>query len=386
MRGMIRDMLFYHASQFTVAAMKVRQARNLLDFLGKATSKDNTAYAHLLRGELESFRRSSDSYLYHEHLEEHNEPIYFYQFAERAAAAGLKYLGEADLRVMVPGNFPPEIENVLQMLAQDMIHLEQYMDFLRNRMFRQTLLVHKNATPNYQLKWEQLRAFHVGSPARMRSEGATGGARGDGEAAVAPPAPLDSDSPLLFETPEGITLQSREPIVKAAMVVLSEIWPGNMRFGDLVEAARKKLAATGAEPTDERKQAEGLGQAILQFHASAGSSLVELWFDPPTFEWTAGEKPQASALAREQAKTKSRVTNRRHESVNLGDFERQLLGKLDGTRDRATLVQELSKLADGQNSGPQEAPGSSWTMAEIVEKQLAMMGRSALLEAPAPIP
>jgi len=75
MRGMIRDMLYYHAQQFTVPAMKIRQARNLLDFLGKATSKDNTPYAHLLRAELESFRRSADAYLYHEHLEEHNEPI-----------------------------------------------------------------------------------------------------------------------------------------------------------------------------------------------------------------------------------------------------------------------------------------------------------------------
>ena len=82
MRGMIRDMLYYHAQQFTVAAMKIRQARNLLDFLGKATAgrvarewQVDSAYAHLLRAELESFRRSADAYLYHEHLEEHNDPI-----------------------------------------------------------------------------------------------------------------------------------------------------------------------------------------------------------------------------------------------------------------------------------------------------------------------
>jgi SAM-dependent methyltransferase len=42
MRGMIRDMLQYHASQFTTPAMKVKQARNLLDFLGKAVSQPKT--------------------------------------------------------------------------------------------------------------------------------------------------------------------------------------------------------------------------------------------------------------------------------------------------------------------------------------------------------
>lgn len=36
--------------------------------------------------------------------------IYFHQFAERAAARGLHYLGEADMRSMVPGNVPPDIE------------------------------------------------------------------------------------------------------------------------------------------------------------------------------------------------------------------------------------------------------------------------------------
>ncbi len=166
MRGLIRDMLYYHAKQFVEPAMRVKQARNLLDFLAKASTKDEGPYGRLLRQELEAFHRSADSYLFHEHLEEHNEPIYFYQFAERAAAKGLRYLGETDLRVMVPGNYPPEIANVLHMLAQDNIHLEQYMDFLRNRMFRQTLLCHDNVQPNYGLRWQQLRGFYVASPAR----------------------------------------------------------------------------------------------------------------------------------------------------------------------------------------------------------------------------
>lgn len=39
MRAMVRDMLRFHAEQFASAAMKVKQARNLLDFLAKSVER-----------------------------------------------------------------------------------------------------------------------------------------------------------------------------------------------------------------------------------------------------------------------------------------------------------------------------------------------------------
>ena len=114
--------------------------QELARFLARSAAEQVTPYGLLLRDELQLLERAPDSYVLHEHLEEVNEPLYFYQFAERAAAKGLQYLGEADVRAMAPANFPPEVQDVLRMLAADMLHLEQYMDFLRNRTFRQTLL------------------------------------------------------------------------------------------------------------------------------------------------------------------------------------------------------------------------------------------------------
>src|SRR5262249_50623606 len=146
-------------------------------------------------------RRSRDAYLFHEHLEEVNEPIYFHQFAERAAAHGLRYLGEADLTVMAPGNFPPEVASVLRVLSADLLHLEQYMDFLRNRMFRQLLLCRRALTPNSALRPEQLTAFHVASPARP----------------VAAKPDIHSNEYEKFAGRDGVTLNARDPIVKAAM-------------------------------------------------------------------------------------------------------------------------------------------------------------------------
>jgi methyltransferase-like protein len=349
----------------------VRQARNLLDFLAKSVGKENTPYSLLLQGELESVRRSSDSYLYHEHLEDVNEPVYFYQFAERAAAHGLKYLGEVDLRVMVPGNYPPEVENVLQMLAQDHIHMEQYMDFLRNRMFRQTLLCHKNLNPNYALRGEQLTAFHIASPAR----------------AVADKPDICSTEAEKFETPDGITLNSREPLVKAAMMELAEVWPHALAFKTLLAKARERLQAAGQkEPAELNEDTRSLGQALLTFYATASTSLVELSLNPPKFTTRISERPIASPLARLQAQKGGKVTNYRHESVFLGEFERHLLRLLDGKHSRGELLEALAELvAKGELTV--EKDGESVTageglrnlLAQGVKQQLPRFARSALL-------
>ena len=67
----------------------------LLKFLVEA-APDDGAYGQLLREELSVLKDRDDSYLFHEHLEVNNTPLYFYQFAERMSAARLRYLGEAD--------------------------------------------------------------------------------------------------------------------------------------------------------------------------------------------------------------------------------------------------------------------------------------------------
>src|SRR5262249_35007457 len=157
---------------------------------------DSNPYGLFLRSELELLQRHSDYYLLHEHLEDNNLPVYFFQFIEQAQAQGLRYLGEADISVMVPGHFPPEVAGVLQRLSADLLHLEQYMDFLRNRMFRQTLLCHADHEPRYHLKPECLVDFHVAAPVRP----------------TAPSPNLHSTEFEQFDSPTGVTLSSRDPI------------------------------------------------------------------------------------------------------------------------------------------------------------------------------
>ena len=48
---------------------------------------------------------------------------------------------------MLTSHFPAPVAETLERISPDLLHLEQYMDFVRNRQFRQTLLCHADLRP-----------------------------------------------------------------------------------------------------------------------------------------------------------------------------------------------------------------------------------------------
>ena len=170
-RMAIREMLCYHTAHLTDPAQRIRQARALMGFLAKSIPSQETAYGAMVRQELALLQRTPDTYLLHEHLEEHNEPLYFHQFAQRAMARGLQYMAEAQIIAMLPSRFGPETEKTLTEISPDLLHMEQYMDFVRNRMFRQTLLSHAELKLAHPLRAEAVTQFFVASKAKPQSPG-----------------------------------------------------------------------------------------------------------------------------------------------------------------------------------------------------------------------
>ena len=94
-----------------------------------------------------------------------NDPIYFHQFVERAAKHGLQYLAESDLPAMMPVHLPAEATGLLNQLAGDVIHLQQYLDFLKNTRFRQSLLCHQGREIDKARHPERLFDLLVSTPA-----------------------------------------------------------------------------------------------------------------------------------------------------------------------------------------------------------------------------
>ncbi len=361
MRGMIRDMMRFHALRFESSDTRVKQARALLDFLTQSAPNDGGAYSTLLRSELEQLRHQADHYLYHEHLEDTNDPLYFHQFAALAEKHGLRYLGESRLTTMVSGNFTPEVQKTLQVVANDQVQAEQYMDFVRNRTFRETLLVKADVVPNWAINPEAIHALYVTTTRRTAEDA------GD----------VRSAATVQYQTKSGMVLSTSSPELKAAMRILAERWPATVSFPDLNRAVNEMLGTSGDD-----KQTLALG--LLNTYLAA--DLLDLYAAPIAAP-IAGEMPVALAVARALLGAgMSLVANRRHEMYRPTDFDLRLIPLLDGTRDRAELLEQLTQLVLAQEltvqreGQPVTDPAAvREAIAPVLEKTLTDFAAAALL-------
>lgn len=376
MRGMVRDMMLYHARHFREPSLQVQQARAFLDFLAQSVPTDNNPWGILLKLELEALRNVGDAYLAHDQLEQVNEPVYFHEFAQRAASHGLQYLAEADVSSMFAFDLPPQVTKTLRKIAPGIVRMEQYMDFVRNRVFRQTLLVHEGVPLNRKLNardiWRDMKGLYVASAARP----------------VATGSDVRSVGMERFRAPSGAVLDTPHPLVKAAMVTLAEQWPQGMLFDDLCLAARRRLNSapdSGSDVPIADDDAQTLGAELLRCFAAA---IVELRLGTPQLSKLVANCPKGSALARLQAEKGTHVTNLRHEGVNLDEFSRQVLGYLDGSRDRTALLEILEGLVDKgvlsirqEDRTAHEKAGFRQSLSRVLDQNLLKLAQASLLEA-----
>ncbi len=197
MRSVVRDAMSYHTRGIADARTRVAQARAMLDFLADSVQGDDlpppTATRCVPRP---STRASSATTTSSTSIwRSVNLPEYFYQFIERAAQHGLGYLGEADFSKMLGTEFSPQVLETLARIAPDVLRREQFMDFLRARTFRETLLVRKDVPLTRKVSPLRVMALRVASKARPRRDNPD----------------LQSNAIEEFQTPDGKVLSTREP-------------------------------------------------------------------------------------------------------------------------------------------------------------------------------
>lgn len=322
-RGMIREMMRYHEARRLRAdgeptpAGRIQEARAFLDFLVESVPNPNTTHGLNLREEALLLGRSADSYLLHEQLEEVNEPLYFHQFADRAAAKGLQYLGEARFSD-VESRLSAAARAKLADWSSDRIEFEQYLDFLRDQTFRRTLLCraeHRLRAPNDPEVCTRLFFASRLGP-------------------TSSPAPLETDDEVEFTAPGAPSLSTNNPVLKTALRVLWGNWPRPLHFRALWDEVRDRLKAS--ESREAVRQPTALAGPLL---SCAVSGLVDPHVHSPSMVTEAGDRPLASPLARVQALDQARITNLWHAIVELDDALRFMLVRLDGTRDRSALAE-----------------------------------------------
>jgi len=335
---MMREMMLYHTRDIHEPVQKAQAARSFIDFLAESTKPENGAFGLFLH----SYHRvlnndvRKDATLLHDELETINQPVYFHEFARHAAAHGLQYLAEADFDTVFPTNFPQAVTEKLRQLAHDPIELEQYMDFLRNRTFRKTLLCHDTIPLGRPISPVRLQFLRFS--ARVH--------------------PLSAEPDIVGNTPERFqalneaTFATNHPVTKAAMLYLGQIAPRTIPFANLLQQALQMVYGALPEQALINRDATLLVSNLLQATSYSGMLLeLHTWQAPFTLE--IGDRPVASPYARWQAQYQRQVTNLRHERIRLDDLTHLLLLQLDGTVDKGMLRERVAAaVQDGLLSPP----------------------------------
>lgn len=310
LRDMARDMLRYHLRDVEDPQARLAGAHALMQTI--VAIDEPTPYARVLREHMERMLSASDSLLFHDDLAEISTPFYFHEFVEHAVGHGLRFLAEANLFDSQLRDVPDSAAALMASLPDDVVVREQYLDFFRNRMFRQTLLCHAQAPVRNALDASVLSRVAISSPARAQDD-------------------------ETFVAPGGLSMTTSEPLVRGAMNALAEAWPAALGFAELLTHAIDAAGPDAPAPLVDARLRDVLIEAYL-------ARIILLHGCPPPVSPRAGERPAASALARAQRASGSRVVSSLlHTNVGLeGELEPALLGLLDGTRDRRALVAETA--------------------------------------------
>jgi SAM-dependent methyltransferase len=322
---MFRNMMLYDARGASDTTEKVARARMFLEFLGASVS-ENEPYGALVRGELALLNQQSDGYLLHDHLEAFSHPVYYPDFVQHAKAFSLQPAGDGVLGIRRWDNLGEVLEPQLDAITTDDVERELYRDIVHGRTIRQTFLCHDAVSLQDTVTPEMLNGLYL-------------------EGALRPAAAqvdICSSAVERFSNRRGTRISTKLPLVKTALLHLSQTWPDYVAYDDCVAAVCARLEVAGFPMPIPAEEIERLKRNLTQ---CCTGGVLELHSDRPSFVSRASDKPAASSLVRWQARRGEMVANRRHEPVRLDGFERGLIDSLDGTRDWGRLTDRLATAA-----------------------------------------
>ncbi len=321
LRTVLRDAMMFHGSTGTTPAERLQLGREFLNQLGNLTNA-NQPYGQMLRHEARVMAQHEDYYVTHEYLETHNEPCYVSEFFDKLNMFGLTYLTEADIHLTIAEAFGVEIGALLRTLSGNRLdRLEQYVDYLTGRTFRQSLVVKAEQSPKIErtITTAYLNKLHITT--RVGAE----------------PAQRD-DGVLVFEDAAGRTLTTKSPAVAKAISTLARSYPATATLDELLAEAETAGADNQSGAVDVPK---ALLAMILSGLAQISTRRVST---PPEI----AAFPSADALPRGDARAgMTWTTNAHHETVALDVVQRALLPILDGSLDQEALTKAVAGMAAG---------------------------------------
>lgn len=359
--GMLRDMLRYHGTPGATPTERVARARQLLQFLAQVRQGTEDTRAAFLAEEAARTQHCDDEYLFYEYLEGDNQPFYLHELVTQVEEAGLQYLGDARPETMFVANLDPPVVEALAR-CRSVLEAQQYRDFVVNCRFRTALLCRPERAVNMALTPERV------APLRVRARVQPDPGLGD------PAAP----EPLTVEAESGRSAAVQGAELRVALSLLTAAWPAALTTSALVDSVARRLG-TGADELP-RLRLDLLGHLIRLYFGS----VVQLHsWHPPGLASGVFERPEASSLTRDAAARGRRVVTPWHEVRHVSPLTGVVLQHLDGSRDLATLVQDVER-AVREATTPLTEAESAEPLAEAVAHALARLQQNGLLMGGAP--
>lgn len=351
LRGLLRSAMLAYCGTGR-ASQRLAEAYELFDLMEPALRMQSSPEAQFALQEIEYLRRAPASYVYHEYLEEINEPLTFSDFMSRAGEAGLSYLGDAELWTMFPSTlgdagmvFEPVIDRIQQ---------EQHLDFARLRKFRRALLIRQD-TPLRTVP--DLLALHkLAYYADLSTE---------------EEVDLASALPQTFTSAGGHRYIVTHPLAKAAAMLLAMRYPASLTWDELQSSAADLVTQHGGGAFADDSAALRTELFSLIAYQGARPTLASI----PAFD-TLPERPCAHLLSRAQAAHGHIVASIRHSAVELDPLGRELLLHLDGTR----TVPELAPIMDAALRAQNQAVPDTDVLNNACAQMVWTFARQGLLE------
>ncbi|MGP1485142.1 MAG: methyltransferase regulatory domain-containing protein [Campylobacter sp.] len=132
--------------------------------------------AELLNTHIEQILKAGDSYILHEYLEEFNQPFYFREFADSLDKHGLVYLSETNLQDVLRAKLGiKEFDKFIDENFTNRIDKEQAMDFFTSKIFRSSMIMHKenlkNHSTNVEIGVDELSKLHISAHFEKKDDG-----------------------------------------------------------------------------------------------------------------------------------------------------------------------------------------------------------------------
>ncbi len=387
LRG-LREMMFYHVQDLSDPLERASRARAFVEWLAQATDRDTpipysafpSAYRDMLQtylqGNLVALDRDASTFL-HDELSDVNDPVYFHQFVTHTRAHGLSYVGDADFSSMLSTNIPAEATTKLREMVRTSVEAEQYMDFLRNRSFRRSILCRADVKLGSALNHAALESFYFSSSASA-------------EVVV---DDKTKNQVVKFISADGASLATDHPLTVVALTYLRAHWPQRFSLDELQDAAYTSLAELNPQATHWQQALDGVdivqrGEDRLVLLSGLirgyGSSpeLINCHVQRGRFVTHVSDCPLASPWARWQAMKQNRAADLSLRRIDLTPLERFLLARLDGTKQVDDLVQAVivGPLARGEWRIGEEGASASAAASESDPRATVERSVAAKLE------